>query len=382
MSNRSHEVDVIRSFALLGICVVNLPFLALSLDALMQPPAGPADWAARLGVEFLFQGKFFVLFSFLFGWGFGVQLAAAERHGAEAWPRYRMRLLGLFLIGVAHATLVFGGDILMLYALLGLLLWPLRGWSVRRLVRSAVMAQVVAAFALMAMAIFFGMMAKTPPPDPVGPGYLGGFIDAARQRLADLPVFLTVVVLFNGPTAFACFCAGLAAFRSGFFELGSPGFAWLQRAVPWLVAVGLVANAAFVAAINEWLGDGLGALFGVGAMAVGGPALGAVYIWGAVTLWRRLAPGRWVGSAGRMSLSAYVAQGILAGLVFNGYGLALYGRLGDAWLLAIALGIVATVHLMSHLWLRVFAQGPLELLLRGFMRHFSPGPPRAGPTAP
>ena len=81
---RAGEVDAIRGLALLGICVVNVPFLAQPLDRMLERPVG-ADLVAQIAVEWLFQGKFFVLFSFLFGWGFAIQMAAAARAGVLAW---------------------------------------------------------------------------------------------------------------------------------------------------------------------------------------------------------------------------------------------------------------------------------------------------------
>jgi uncharacterized protein len=371
---RNAEVDAIRSFALFGICVVNLPFLALPMEALLAPPASAADAAARFLVEVLFQGKFFVLFSFVFGWGFGIQMTAAANRGVPAWPRYRARLAGLFLIGVLHAVFVFAGDILMLYALLGLLLWTLRDAPAPRLLRLAAAALAVAFVALLALAILMTVLARTPPAEPADPGFLGGFLAATGARVQMLSIAVPIVLLFNGPLAFACFCAGFAAQRVGFFEPGSAAYARLRRSAPWLAAVGLAASLISALASRGSLGEGLGALFGYGLLAIGSPALGAAYLVGVVETVRRGRFPEGLGAIGRMSLSAYVAQGVVAGLVFNGYGLGLYGQLGAAAILGVAVLIVAAVHLAAWLWLRAFTRGPLESLLRGFTRRF--GGPR------
>ena len=111
----------------MGICVVNLPWLA-------WPPSYPApgfsspDAAARLLVSVFFEGKFFPLFSFLFGFGFARQLERARAGGAGEAASYARRLVGLFVLGVLHAVLLFVGDILATYALLGAALWAVRGW--------------------------------------------------------------------------------------------------------------------------------------------------------------------------------------------------------------------------------------------------------------
>ncbi|MGP1358208.1 DUF418 domain-containing protein, partial [Roseicyclus sp.] len=146
-ASRAPEVDLLRAVALYGICIANIPYLALPYDALAIPPSEGLDRLAATGTALLVHGKFFVLFSFLFGWGFGVQLASAARRGRPAGQTYLRRLGGLFLIGIAHAFLVFAGDILILYAILGLVLWSLREASDRTLRRIAGGAVVLAALA-------------------------------------------------------------------------------------------------------------------------------------------------------------------------------------------------------------------------------------------
>ncbi|MBL9047021.1 MAG: hypothetical protein JNK34_06875, partial [Tabrizicola sp.] len=100
---RNTSVDLIRAASLIGICVVNLTFLGLPADTLLQTPSALADRLAADLVQALFEGKFFLLFSFLFGWGIEVQLQSAGRAGADFVPRYLRRLAGLALIGCLHA---------------------------------------------------------------------------------------------------------------------------------------------------------------------------------------------------------------------------------------------------------------------------------------
>ena len=182
---RTSEVDTIRGLALFGICVVNVPFLAQPVASLADTKAG-IDFTVQLMSQMLFEGKFFVLFSFIFGWGFAIQMASAERAGVSANARFLRRLLGLLLIGIAHATLVFFGDILVLYALLGLPLLLLRHASPRRLLAIAGVTTAVALVVLFVLALSVGeMTASFPVSDSVG--YLGSFADGVRQRIRDWP---------------------------------------------------------------------------------------------------------------------------------------------------------------------------------------------------
>ena len=361
-SPRRAEIDALRGAALLGICLVNVPFLA-GIDPLV-PPEAPLDRLAAFAVALLFQGKFFVLFSFLFGWGFGSQQRSArggERAGGRVFgAAYAGRLAALATIGIAHALLVFVGDILVLYALLGTALWAARDATVRRLSAAAAALVVVAFVVLAALGIVLEEAAVAPVLEP---GYLGSFADAFRQRLAEWPLAFGFVLSFNGPIALAAFCAGLAAARRDLFAPDSRDYAALRRRWPVLLVAGLALNLAYAGATFGLLGDGILALLGFAALALGGPCLAGVYLIGVVELVRRGRAAVSLAVVGRLSLSAYVAEGALAGLLFNGYGLGLHGRLGDAACVGVAVLVYALVHALCGLWWRSFGRGPLERLL-------------------
>ncbi len=125
---RVAAMDVLRGIAVLGIFLINMPLY-------LAPESGFFDWennalwsgsADRLATLFIYifaQGKFYTLFSFLFGLGFGIQmLRAEERHSPNFLSTYRRRLFVLLAIGILHFTLIWWGDVLHVYALLGFLL--------------------------------------------------------------------------------------------------------------------------------------------------------------------------------------------------------------------------------------------------------------------
>ncbi|MGP1359044.1 DUF418 domain-containing protein, partial [Roseicyclus sp.] len=170
------------------------------------------------------------------------------------------------------------------------------------------------------------------------------------------------VLLFNGPLALGAFALGLLAHRHGFLEPGSAAFARVERAIPWLLLVAVPANAAYAAAatstgLQPWVSAA-----GWACLALGSPALASVYLWATVRLARTGRAGD--PGMGRASLSGYILQGIVAGLIFNGIGLGLHGRFGLAELVALAILVAFTVDLILRLWLRVFRTGPFEAVLR------------------
>lgn len=364
---RVQEVDALRSFALVGIALSNFPILAKSMDALMATPQTLADTLTVGALEVFVSGKFFVLFSFLFGWGMGEQLAAAQRRGVDPGGPFLRRLAGLAMLGIAHALLVFQGDILVLYSLLGLVLWSVRRASPRRLLQLAAggVALALPGYLLLGYGIA-EELAHTPAP-PLPSGFTGGFIDAVVQRAKEWPIALGFVLLFNGPLALSAFFAGLASHRLQLFGAGNPLWTRLSRAIPWLLAVGLVTNilhTASYAAMLEADGPQFAPIAGFALLTIGAPTLGAVYLWGVVEACRRWSIPSWLTTPGSMSASIYVGQGILGGLLFYGYGAGLYNRLPDFGIAAAALVVTLVLFILASLWTRWLGQGPLERVLR------------------
>ncbi len=359
---RNIEVDTIRTFALIGICIVNIPFLGLTVAQQLVPPTALADQAAVFAVEALFQGKFFLLFSFIFGWGMHVQDQAAARANVSFGRRYARRLAGLALLGALHAMLVFTGDILVLYAILGALIWLQRNKTPQAL---AVFAAKMVPLSAVAMGVI-ALALTSPIPITSGPGLGGSFAEAFATRIADWPTTFVFVALFNGPLALGAFAMGIAAAKVDFFAPGNAQFARLSRAVPVLLGVGIPLNLLYAAAMSGLLPSFTAIVQGLGMMALslGAPMLAAVYLVGIIRFARRAIPGpSWLAS-GRNSLSGYVVQGVIAGAVFGGNGLGLYGQLGQAKLLLLSLAIATGGMLLAFAWTRVFQRGPLEVALR------------------
>lgn len=359
---RNIEVDTIRTVALIGICIVNIPFLGLTVTQQLVPPMLLADQADVFAVEALFQGKFFLLFSFIFGWGMDTQDQAAARSNVSFGLRYARRLSGLALLGALHAALVFTGDILVLYAVLGALIWPKRSKSPQAL---AVFAAKMVPVAVLAMGII-AVVLTAPMPIPSGPGLGGSFAEGVTTRIMDWPTTFLFVALFNGPLALGAFAMGIAAAKVDFFAAGSPQFSRLSRAVPVLLTVGVPLNLVYAAAMSGLLpaSTGIAQALGMMALAMGAPMLAAAYLVGIIRFARKTVPAPGLLASGRKSLSGYVVQGIIAGAVFGGYGLGLYGQLGQAKLLILSIAIAAGVMLLAFAWTRMFQRGPLEVVLR------------------
>jgi uncharacterized protein len=238
---RDRAVDALRGFALFGIILVNVPFFAYPI---YEGPAitNPTDQVAYSALSALAIGKFFLIFSFLFGFGFATSIAADARAGRASGPRFARRLLGLLAFGLIHAVFFFVGDILMLYAALGVLLWLTRNLGPRTLIGLSIAAYIVAAFA-QAAALTAVQIDQGETLARANVAYLGSFLDAVRFRLnEDIWIGQPFILVFNGPAALSMFLAGLGLAKSGRFP-GRP----LDRARPalgWsLLAIGLLPKA-------------------------------------------------------------------------------------------------------------------------------------------
>lgn len=368
-ATRSVFIDGLRGFALIGICVVNLPFLAAPIVEPRDVPSG-TDAAVQTLVSMLFEGKFFLIFSFLFGFGFSVQLAriASGRSNGGAFAR---RLVGLFAFGLVHAVLFFPGDILMGYAVLGALLWWVRERDDRSILRLAGTSLAVGVLTLAVVALALSQ----PVPEGMADGYAGAvgayrdgdFVAAMRFRLGELVFVLPFIALFNWPLAFCAFCLGLVAGRRGLLADPERLIAVVRPWLAPLVVAAVFANAAFAAA--PFL-EGVAGLVAFIALAVGGPCLATLYVVGFATLMRRSTGQRVAGllaHGGRMSLTNYLGQSILANLIFMGWGLGLYASLDRAALLALAVVNAMVLIALSAVWQRRYRTGPEEWLLRSWI---------------
>lgn len=382
---REQAIDALRGFALLGILMVNAGSFASTYFGVGVVDPGfsrPVDHAVRWWVSFVFETKFYLLFSLLFGYSFALQMDSAARSGSAFVPRFLRRLLGLLLLGLAHAWLLFAGDILVTYALLGVLLLAWRGLKP--------VAATVLALALLGMTaggwgLLAWLVAHVPPIEvPVAElhakaqqaaqAYRASALDAIAQRGRDMAEGVWFVLVFvQGPCALAMFLLGLAAHRSGYLAQVAQQPARLWRWMLCCLPVG-VAGALFYAfaqvgtsTVQQPEQVVLAALAVDLATA---PLLTFGYV--ALLLWllQRGTVGRRLGAAlepaGRMALSNYLLQSLVGALVFTAYGLALVGRVAP-WLVVLGvLVLYATQLAWSRRWMATHAYGPVEWLLRAF----------------
>lgn len=382
---RLPAMDVLRGIALLGILLMNLEGFAgppASMASGVDPALSGADRWVDAAIYVLVQGKFIALFSLLFGAGFAGLAARAEREGWALAPVWLRRCAGLLLIGLAHALLVWSDDILVTYALCGLLLLGFRE------VVGGVLAWIGVTLFLVPAAMMLGVaaMGASLAQDPawqqalheqavhaqaqvqaqIGAYAHGDFLVATRQRLHDFVATLQVLP-FNGAQIFGLFLIG--GWLGGVIAEPSR-HARALRAMRWIaLPLGLAAMGLAVW-LAPWIGPGRAdprtCLGGALASAASLPICLGYVAWTLRWLQARPAPGGLraaLAATGRLALSNYLLQSLLCTALFYGYGLGAFG-LARRWQLPLALGVFALQLGLSRWWIARGRVGPAEWVLR------------------
>ncbi|WP_455273987.1 DUF418 domain-containing protein [Rhizobium herbae] len=329
--------------------------------------------AVRFLVAFLFEMKFYLLFSFLFGYSFTLQMQSAEKAGAAFLPRILRRQAGLWTIGLAHAVLLFHGDILTTYAVLGALLLAVRQTPEAKVLR-------LAKGLIVATALLWASLGLTQILAPSTIDFSTSLGDAVKvtaayretpatviaQHMRDLGEIWIVTGAMQAPCAFAIFLAGMAAGKRRMLA-DFKAYAPLYRRMLWIgLLVGLPASALYAYGAVFLVGSGWDVL-GLALGILLGPFLTAAYLAGVMMLFQHEAArplAAALAPAGRMALSNYLLQSLICAVLFHAYGFRLMGQWPPLAGLLAALGIFMLQLAFSRWWMARFAYGPLEWGLR------------------
>ena len=363
---RERFPDQLRGLALLGIVVVNAPYLAISSDGYTDASlATPVDEAVAMLTTIIAEGKFYLLFSFLFGYSTNFIVKGG---GPPDRRRYRRRLMGLAVIGLVHAIFLFIGDILLSYAILGSGLLLLTRRPDRIVYRAAAISAVVGLAWLALVAADAALSSGLPGPDPsilsLDAALADGtFWDTAAARLAALPSTLLVLGSLQWGLAFAAFCLGLVAGRRHLLGDLKGYLPLFRRLALWGLLVGLPLQAAatWISFRGERDGD---VYVGLAVALATAPILSAGYLGGLALLsWHRPRSLAFMQPPGRASLTVYIGESVVLCVIFCGWGFGFFGSLGAAAVTAIAVATWAALAGVMHVWSRHFRHGPLESAL-------------------
>ena len=378
-TSRDLAPDVLRGFALLGILVVNIQFMGLSSaeGARGEWALGFADVSATFIIASVFTGKFYLLFSFLFGYSSNY-IIRGERSNRSRWVK---RCLVLIALGVFHFTFLWHGDIIFVYGIFGLLLIPfffradktLKIWARVVYLLSSTVILLVGVLVYIGERYFPEDSLQSPTDAKLDQVLLNGrFMEAIPARLELWAYGVSTGIFLQGGLAFAAFLLGLRMARSQF--LSSPIDTQKNNQ---LMKVGLLLGAPIQllsAALLVWNeqkpepseATHILALF---VSFIAAPLLSMFYI----GLIRKLVEEKnylvsWMKPAGKMSLTIYISQSVITSLIFGPWGLGLFQQLETWHVLLLAIGIWLALVFFATYWLKKFQQGPLESLMAALTR--------------
>jgi len=382
-ATRDSFPDVLRGFALLGIAIVNIQYFAVDSSIGFEAAAQtPANDFANAFVVLLFQSKFFLLFSFLFGYS-SSYVVGIQRMNSSRWLG---RAIGLILLGILHFLLLFHGDILFVYGLFAIALIPFLFRDVDYLQRLAKrilisFGAILLTLSLLAIAgeQFPGQNSATFDVADGSPSTLnstladGTFWAAIAPRFEQWLDYIFLAILIQGPLIFAAFLLGLAVSkRKGLGSGANPAI--MLRLAKWGIGIGLPLQLVSVLLFwVVWHSDprpiGL-ELLALSLNYATAPVLAAGYLgllWMVSERFSRLSL---LAAAGRHSLTIYLMQSAVFAALFSSWGAGLFGALEPPELIALAAISWLLLSLLALLNLRLSGRGPLEILLSRFSKLF------------
>ncbi len=379
-TGRLHLIDTLRAFALFGVIAMNIMAMVMAfIGAELIETAQPVDYAFATFDLVLLQGKARSTFALLFGVGFGILMARAAAKGAGFTGFYMRRMTALLALGIFNLLFLYWGDILIVYALLGMAMLLFRNWSDRALLTLGLTLIILPPLLLGV----FEAVTGAPAPNLAGlsieqaEGAMAASASVYRTggyfavMAANLDYYLqhhlidTAYVIVYDLGVLGLFLTGFWIARSGVLadvERWRP----LLRRVMWVcLPLGLVLSVAHATRRMGVPMEGVGYAF-VSAAYVGLPIMAFGYVAG-LSLWLSRG-GRWVqpvlSPMGRMALTGYLASNLIGGGVLYGWGLGMIGKWNVAGINLFAIAVFAALCAFSALWLWGFRFGPVEWLWR------------------
>ena len=376
---RDTTPDVLRGFALLGILVVNIQFMGLSSDqgARGEWTHGFANGSATLLIAALFAGKFYLLFSFLFGYSSNYVIRGDKSNRA----RWIKRCFVLIAFGALHFTFLWHGDIIFLYGLFGLLLTffffradrTIEIWT--RVVFS-ISTVFIVLFGVLTVIVEYLLKEDLGVTTESSLDVIlqnGTFLESIPARIEVWLLSISSGIFLQGGLAFAAFLLGLRLARSNF--LSSPiekaaNSRLMKKGLFFGLPIQVVAAAVLLR--NEQATEPSESIYLIALFAsfVAAPLLSMFY----VGLIRKLVEERphlvlWMKPAGNMSLTIYISQSVIASLIFGPWGFGLFQDLQTWQVFLLAFGIWLLLSYFAAQWLKRFDQGPLEKLVSSLTRN-------------
>ncbi|MGY4689439.1 DUF418 domain-containing protein [Salibacterium sp. K-3] len=383
---RIQVLDVLRGFALFGILIANMAAFKTAFFQLESLPGASASFSSEFinqwmmfFIDLFVTGKFYPLFSFLFGLGFFLFYERLNNRGLDAGKLYRRRLFFLLCAGMTHLIFIWSGDILHTYAAAGLLLLPFIHRSARVVLTWAVtlllLTSVFIAFVVTTGNFYttaeegYRQQALNRAAEAEAIYSGGSYAEILQFRLAEEVPFLLSNLIITVPQILGLFLLGLYIGKKGWIQYAGECQKWWKKIMFTSFAGGGLLSLLYAALLHQllplplWLADGLAQ----GLNIIAGPLMMLFYASFFVSVVPRHVLQvffRPLAAAGQMALTNYLLQSLICVFIFYGFGLQLFGTMDAASGFICALVIFSGQLVLSTFWMSNYKQGPLEKLWR------------------
>ena len=373
-SKRIDILDIWRGFAVFGIFVVNIEIMNavfMNQDTFYGQSAGRFDTLIQRILQLFFYTKFFPIFSFLFGMGIAMQLEKLKLR-QENYLFMLKRMLILFVIGMLHILLLWGGDVIHLYAILGIFICFLYRLNTKCLLLLSIYTLLFPFYDIIAEYIFSWINYS---PEKFLEAYNfesitkilrnGTYTEAFTFRILEYCSNLPVLLVFLGPISFSMMLLGAAFVRSGRILKLKDFILKSKKTFIWLAIITNIYRIIFLFILpnfNIYKDDFFNPIW-LKLMMISDTLFGLCYMWFIAWLWFR---GKFTGvlkhlqPVGKMALSNYILQSLIGLIIFSGIGFSMYQQMSLLQCFFTATGIFVLQVIVSQFWLQYFKFGPLE----------------------
>jgi len=389
-TERIQLLDALRGLAIFGILMVNMPLMYAPISKIlagMEENLSTADMIGESFIRLFFEGKFYVLFSMLFGYGFYIFLSKSTPE-KSILPTFRRRLFFLFLFGLTHVVLLWAGDILVFYALFGFLLILFRNSSNKKIIGWSIaftsIPSLLSIFGVLMMAIFMAVpqaqesiqtaneQSGANMKELIEQAYTiystGSFSDIMSIRIDEYLALLPGLLFFY-PVVMGMFLLGFYAARRQLIAQYQEHLPMFRKIFRWILPIGLLTSLFYTYAYIKTdysMPDAWSALSTLGH-TLSGILLAIAYASAMVLLFANGKMNRlfkWLSPVGQMALTNYLMHSFITAILFHAYGFGLFGKI-SVWE---GIGLTVLIFLvqipLSKWWLSKFMYGPLEWVWR------------------
>lgn len=391
-NEREIFMDVLRGFAILGIFIANLNGLSwYNPEGKIPSPYLLPGWDHKMSFlhHMLIEGKFYSIFSLLFGWGIALQIKRGIANGIDPMPTVKRRLLFMLLLGFMH-LLIWNGDIVFFYALLSFILLPLRKFSNKILLITGTIlilspillywlkmtwpainrpAELLIQAGIKAEGVLVNIKSEE---EFMNMMHHGSWWDQLKGNIGGIFFrYQYLVFVSRVPKVLGMFLIGYVLGRSDFYK----NIGQHKKTVYWIIGIGLALGLPANYFLADYMSNHMGeywqlktkGLYQTIAYALGVVPLSLAYVGLFMLSFQRTA-GKKILSVlapvGKMAFSNYILHSLIGNFVFLGAGLDYMGQVGPVYYSLFGIAVFIVQIILSKTWLKYFNYGPVEWIWR------------------